>query len=69
MAHGRLDGYFESVSPWDMAAGSLIAEEAGATFSHYGPVPSTVPKALYSRDMLVCAPALQPQLMALLVTP
>ncbi|WP_421848840.1 inositol monophosphatase family protein [Marinomonas sp.] len=30
VAAGRLDAYFESVKPWDMAAGALIAEEAGA---------------------------------------
>lgn len=30
VACGRLDGYFESVQPWDMAAGALIAREAGA---------------------------------------
>lgn len=66
VADGRLDGYFESVSPWDMAAGSLIAEEAGARFSHYGPVPVSVPPALYSRDMLVCVPALQSALTSLL---
>ncbi|WP_414501535.1 inositol monophosphatase family protein [Zymobacter sp. IVIA_5232.4 C2] len=66
VADGRLDGYFESVSPWDMAAGTLIAQEAGACFSHYGPVPDTVPDALYSRDMLVCVPALQASLTSLL---
>lgn len=66
VADGRLDGYFESVSPWDMAAGTLIAEEAGAEFSHYSPVPETIPAALYSRDMLVCVPALTPMLTPLL---
>ncbi len=31
VAAGRFDGYWElSVSPWDIAAGGLIAEEAGA---------------------------------------
>jgi myo-inositol-1(or 4)-monophosphatase len=31
VAAGRLDGYWElSLKPWDMAAGGLIAEEAGA---------------------------------------
>lgn len=30
VACGRLEGYFESVQPWDMAAGALIAREAGA---------------------------------------
>lgn len=32
IAAGRLDGYWElSIKPWDIAAGGLIAEEAGAT--------------------------------------
>jgi myo-inositol-1(or 4)-monophosphatase len=32
VAAGRLDGYWEiSLKPWDIAAGSLIAAEAGAT--------------------------------------
>ena len=66
VADGRLDAYFESVSPWDMAAGTLIAEEAGASFGHYGPVPNTIPTALYSRNMLVCVPALQQALTSLL---
>jgi myo-inositol-1(or 4)-monophosphatase len=31
VAAGRLDGYFESgLQPWDLAAGALIAREAGA---------------------------------------
>src|SRR5512135_1002917 len=34
VAAGRFDGYWElSVSPWDIAAGSLIAAEAGARVS------------------------------------
>jgi myo-inositol-1(or 4)-monophosphatase len=32
VAAGRFDGYWElSLKPWDAAAGSLIAAEAGAT--------------------------------------
>jgi len=31
VAHGRVDGYFErGLAPWDVAAGALIAAEAGA---------------------------------------
>ena len=30
VACGRLDGYFESLSPWDFAAARVIALEAGA---------------------------------------
>ena len=41
VACGRLDGYWEfALSPWDLAAGALIAAEAGATLtdSYGGPV-------------------------------
>jgi len=40
VACGRLDGYWEfGLSPWDMAAGKLLVEEAGGTCSdmHDGP--------------------------------
>ncbi|MBF0360777.1 MAG: inositol monophosphatase [Oligoflexia bacterium] len=33
---GRYDGFFEfGLAPWDVAAGIIIAEEAGATISNY----------------------------------
>ncbi len=41
VACGRLDGFWErKLSPWDIAAGSLIVEEAGGTVSdfHKGPL-------------------------------
>jgi myo-inositol-1(or 4)-monophosphatase len=41
VACGRLDGYYEAgLSPWDVAAGELIAREAGAKTSDFegGPV-------------------------------
>ena len=41
VACGRLDGYYEAgLSPWDVAAGELIAREAGAQTSDFegGPV-------------------------------
>lgn len=34
VANGRLSGYFETVKPWDMAAGALIAKESGAVVGH-----------------------------------
>ena len=34
-ACGRLDGYYEDVKPWDVAAGLMIAEEAGAVISRF----------------------------------
>ena len=41
VARGRLDGYYEAgLSPWDVAAGDLIAREAGAVTTDFegGPV-------------------------------
>ncbi len=36
VASGRLDGFFEQgLSPWDLAAGTLIIEEAGGRISAY----------------------------------
>ncbi|MCL7929061.1 inositol monophosphatase family protein [Halomonas llamarensis] len=55
VACGRLGAYYESVSPWDCAAGGLIAREAGASFAHRYPVPEDIPRDLYSRHLLVTA--------------
>ena len=36
VAAGRLDGYYErSIWPWDLAAGSVIVEEAGGRLTNY----------------------------------
>ncbi|MDY6814836.1 MAG: inositol monophosphatase family protein [Pseudomonadota bacterium] len=57
VACGRLDIYYENVSPWDFAAARLIAREAGATAGHFGEVPSGYPADLWGRDILISAPA------------
>jgi len=57
VACGRLDIYYENVSPWDFAAARLIALEAGATAGHFGDVPEGYPADLYGRDILISAPA------------
>ncbi|MGW0703698.1 inositol monophosphatase family protein [Streptomyces sp. NPDC002867] len=50
VAAGRLDGYYErGLSPWDLAAGDLIAREAGA---RTGGRPGELP----SGDLTVAAP-------------
>ncbi len=37
VAAGRFDGFFElNLSPWDMAAGSLLITEAGGTVTDFG---------------------------------
>ncbi|EMP55074.1 inositol monophosphatase [Marinobacter santoriniensis NKSG1] len=57
VACGRLDVYYENVSPWDFAAARLIAKEAGATAGHFGDVPEGYPADLWGRDILISAPA------------
>lgn len=66
VACGRLDAYYESVSPWDCAAGWLIAREAGASATHLYPVPDDIPRDLYSRHLLVTAPGVFEAMKALL---
>ncbi|MGH9222607.1 MAG: inositol monophosphatase family protein [Acidimicrobiales bacterium] len=63
VACGRLDGYYEiGLQPWDVAAGALIAAEAGAAVSgaHGGP-PS-------GASVLAAAPGLAPALLDLLAS-
>lgn len=53
VACGRLDAYYESVSPWDSAAGVVIAREAGARISHLSPPPAHIPADLFSTGLVV----------------
>ena len=61
VACGRLDGYFETgLQPWDMAAGVLIAEAAGAVVCGYdGGPPSTA-------SVVASAPGIAAELLATL---
>ena len=62
VACGRLDGYFETgLQPWDMAAGALIAAEAGATVCGFdGGPPST-------ESLVASTPGIAADLLATLV--
>jgi myo-inositol-1(or 4)-monophosphatase len=69
VACGRLDGYFEAgLAPWDLAAGALIAAEAGALVGDLGGGPPSgafclaAPPGLFAplRDLLAAAGADQP---------
>jgi len=43
IAAGRFDGYWEvELQPWDMAAGSLLVQEAGGHVTHYGGRPLVI---------------------------
>jgi myo-inositol-1(or 4)-monophosphatase len=66
VAMGRLDGFYESLSPWDFAAARLIAEEAGAKCGHFSELPETVLEALHGEDILIATPELYDELRALL---
>lgn len=53
MAAGRFDAYFEyGLSPWDVAAGSLIASEAGAIVSTF----SGSDDYIFGKEILVVQP-------------
>ncbi|WP_417538002.1 inositol monophosphatase family protein [Marinomonas sp.] len=69
VAAGRLDAYFESVKPWDMAAGTLIAEEAGARVGHYLPRGTLWPEVVNGDGLLVSTPDLFDDVMALMNAP
>lgn len=66
VAMGRLDGYYETVSAWDMAAAMLIAKEAGAKCGHFVSPPSNVPIELHAEHLLICAPKLYDPLKTIL---
>jgi len=49
VAAGRIDAYYErGLNPWDLGAGALIAEEAGATVAGFD-------GARYGRDLTIAA--------------
>ncbi len=66
VAAGRLDAYYESVSPWDFAAARLIARQAGATCGHFSAVPAGESVELWGEDILISTPALFDPLQQLL---
>ncbi|MFC3149725.1 inositol monophosphatase family protein [Litoribrevibacter euphylliae] len=67
VACGRLHAYYETVQPWDMAAGRLIAKEAGAYCGHFGTQkPTKLIPDLSSNQLLICSPGIQTALSNLL---
>jgi myo-inositol-1(or 4)-monophosphatase len=66
VAQGRLDGYYESVSPWDFAAAQLIAKEAGAKVGHFIEPPNNVPVELCGENLLISNPLLHEDLKRIL---
>lgn len=68
IAAGRLDAFYESVSPWDMAAATLIAREAGALATNLYPRPAntSIPSDLDGQKLLVAAPPIFEELRTIL---
>lgn len=62
----RLEGYYETLNLWDLAAGLLIARQAGAHVGHLGAVPANIPPDLYGKDLVVAAPAIYDNLVDIL---
>ncbi|MCY1075550.1 inositol monophosphatase family protein [Archangium lansingense] len=61
VAAGRFDGFFEfGLKPWDVAAGSLLVQEAGGAMVRIDGVPFQVGIG----DVLACAPGLASALIA-----
>jgi myo-inositol-1(or 4)-monophosphatase len=61
-AAGRFDGYFEvALTPWDLAAGKLILEEAGGKITSWdgSPLDIRTPKTILGTNGLVHKEALQ----------
>ena len=67
VANGQMDAYYENVKPWDMAAGALIAEEAGAVVGAFGTQRSEWPKEINGDCLLVSTPELFEPIKSLLL--
>ncbi len=63
VACGRLDGFFEwYLNPWDVAAGALLAKEAGAIVSDF----SGKDNYLYNQEIIVAQPDIYHRLLQLI---
>ena len=61
VADGRVDGYWErGLSPWDLAAGIPLVEQAGGVVCSY----DGSPVDLASGSLIACTPALRQALVA-----
>lgn len=68
VACGRQQGYYEGhLSPWDVAAGKLIAREAGAEIGYYVQQDQLLPKDLWCDNIIVSSPKIFEDLKALLI--
>lgn len=65
VACGRFDGFFElSLSPWDVAAGSLLVQEAGGVVTDF----KAGSQFLHGRSIVAASSAIHSQLQQLITT-
>lgn len=69
VACGRLDGYYETVNIWDIAAARLIAQEAGAKVGTYIDSEDDLPEELRHRGFVVATPGIFDSLKQILRDP
>jgi myo-inositol-1(or 4)-monophosphatase len=65
LACGRLDAWYETVGPWDVAAGGLIAREAGARRGHFAPRVRELPDDVCGDHVLFASPGIFDELLPL----
>ncbi len=66
VACGRLEGYYETIKPWDLAAGCLIAKEAGCNVGHLYSSKSKIPSDLLGDELVVASPGIYTDLVEIL---
>ncbi|MFH1569654.1 MAG: inositol monophosphatase family protein [Gemmatimonadota bacterium] len=66
VAAGRLDGFYETLSPWDIAAGRLIVTEAGGRVGNLRPNGEAISPELDGMELVAAAPRIYGELVALL---
>jgi len=67
VATGRLDGFYENLAVWDVAAAALIARESGAKCGHLHPPPDGTWPDLYGQGFVVSSPGIFNSLVAALL--
>jgi len=68
VACGRIQGYYEGkLSPWDIAAGRLIAKEAGAAIGYFKEPDDAIPDDIRSNNLVVSSPGVFDALKKILV--
>lgn len=66
VACGRLDAFYETLSPWDMAAGRLVVSEAGGRVTNLSTSAQTISPDLNGQELVASTAAIHPELVELL---